>query len=84
MADERNFIDKAQSISQKRIGRDLSPSEMATEFSRWGIEERIKYLDAIEGELTPNEPLSIEAAARRHAYQRALRSTHERLRKIDR
>lgn len=84
MTDDRDFIEKAQSISRKRIGRDLSPSEMATEFSRWGIEDRTDYLHKIDGELAPKQPLSLEAAARRHAYQSALRSTHERLRRIDR
>jgi hypothetical protein len=83
MADERNFIEKAQSMARGRGGRELSPAEMAKEFSVWGIDDRARYLDEIDRDLN-GAHLSVLQAARIHNYLGPLKSTHERLRKLDR
>jgi hypothetical protein len=74
MADERNFIDKAQSIAKLKTGRELTPAEMATEFAVWGVDQRAEYLDSIDqrNKSESHEPLSIAEAARRHAFERGM------------
>jgi hypothetical protein len=86
MSDDRNFLEKAQSISKKRIGREISPKELATEFSKWGIEQRINYLDDIESDLKRTQFSSeqVREAAKLQNFVSALNNTHERLRKIGR
>lgn len=80
--DTRDFIQKTQSRSVGYNGKELSPDEMATEFMKCDIDTRVNALESIEagnrGELTPEE------AAKAYAYQKALRDTHERLRKVGR
>jgi hypothetical protein len=83
MADERNFIEKAQFMARGRTGEEMSPGEMASEFSRWGIDDRVKYLDEIDRDLN-GANLTVLQAARLHNYLGPLKSTHERLRKLDR
>lgn len=76
-----DFIDEMQTEAKLRFGKELSPSEVAEQFTLHGFEARIQHLKNLktaESFGTPRE------AVRRHVYERELRSTHERLRKIDR
>ena len=83
MADERDFIEKAQFWAGGRDGKELSPTRMANEFAKWGADDRLQYLDGIERDLS-GAHLSLNEATRIHSYHRGLKSTHERLRRIDR
>ena len=79
MADD--YIEEMQLEAKERFGKELSPSEVANEFAKHDFEARIhhlKNLKTADGFATPRE------AAQRHVYERALRNTHVRLRKIDR
>jgi hypothetical protein len=79
MADD--YIDEMQTEAKLRFGKTLSPSEVAAEFQKHDFEARIvhlKNLKAADSFGTPRE------AAARHVFERALRSTHDRLRRIDR
>lgn len=79
MADD--FIDEMQTEAKLRFGKELSPSEVAAKFQEHGFEMRIhhlKNLKTADSYSTPRE------AMRRHVYERELRSTHDRLRRIDR
>jgi hypothetical protein len=82
MADDtRDVIDQIQSRSRDYTGKELSPQEMATEFAKWDMVARVNTLQDIgadTGELT------VRQAAKRHAYESALRNTHELLRKVGR
>jgi hypothetical protein len=82
--DNRNFLDKAQFITKAKTGRELTPSEMGREFARYGLEDRVNYLDELDRERQSGAPLSIREAAKRLVYERALKDTHEKLRKVDR
>jgi hypothetical protein len=82
--DTRDFLEQAQSVTRDKIGRELSPAEMGREFSRWARDDRVRYLQQIEVENRSGKPLSIREAARRMVYERELRDTHERLRRVDR
>jgi hypothetical protein len=79
MADD--FISELQAEAKLRFGKELSPSEVANEFTKHDREARIhhlKNLKTADNFSTPRE------AAARHVYERALRSTHDRLLKIER
>lgn len=80
--DDRDFIEQTQSKAQLYHGKELSPEEMANEFAKFGIDERVDALDRISAD--SNGELTIDQAARRYPYERALRNRHEMLRKADR
>lgn len=76
-----DFIEEMQTEAKLRFGKELSPSEVASEFQKHDFEARIhhlKNLKTADSFGTPRE------AARRHVFERALRSTHEQLTKIKR
>ena len=81
MSDEQNFIDYTLENAELATGKRLSPNELAIEFAKLSPTDRVfnlmkmKNSDAFS---TPRE------AVKRHVYERALKDTHERLRKIDR
>jgi hypothetical protein len=83
MEDKRNFIEYTQARAEKATGRALSPSELASEFTKVSPAERVDHLVRIDGDLR-DANLSLNEAAKFHAFRRALNSTHERLRSIDR
>jgi hypothetical protein len=76
-----DFIDEMQTEAKLRFGKTLSPSEVAAEFQRHGFEARIQHLKTLK---TSDSFDTAREAAARHVFERALRSTHDRLRKIDR
>jgi hypothetical protein len=79
MADD--FIDEMQTEAKLRFGKTLSPSEVAEKFRLHGFEARIQHLKNLK---TTDSYSTPREAAARHVYERALRATHDRLRKIDR
>jgi hypothetical protein len=77
----KDFIEAMQTEAKNRFGKTLSPNECAEKFAAHDFESRIQHLNNLntaDSYSTPRE------AARRHVYERALRSTHENLRKINR
>lgn len=79
MADD--FIDEMQTEAKLRFGKTLSPSEVANEFTKHDFEARIQHLKNLK---TADSFSTARAAAQRYAYERELRTVHDRLRKIDR
>jgi hypothetical protein len=79
--DDRNFIEQTQSRSVGYSGRELTPDEMATEFAKCDIDARVAALEALKVDTSPR---SLREAAKIASYERALRSTHETLRKVGR
>jgi hypothetical protein len=77
MADD--FIEAMQEEARLRFGKELSPAECADKFSLHGFEARIEHLKQLK-----TDELSIRDAAKRLTFERALKNTHERLRKINR
>lgn len=74
-------IEQIQFRAKGHLGRELTPAEMATEFAKWDIGERVKTLESLNAD---TDPLTIDQAARRVKYENALRGTHEILRKVGR
>jgi hypothetical protein len=75
-----DFIEEMQKESQLRFGKELTAAEVATEFAKHDFEARIFHLKHLE----KNDEPHLRDAAKRHVLERALKDTHERLRKINR
>jgi hypothetical protein len=80
--DTRNFIEKTQSRSQGYNGRELTADEMATEFMKCDIDARVAALEELAAD--DRAYTSTREAAKAYEYRKALRDTHERLRKVGR
>ena len=79
MADD--FISELQTEAKLRFGKELSPSEVANEFTKHDFEARIQHLKNLK---TADSFGTAREAAKRYVFERALRSTHDRLHRIDR
>jgi hypothetical protein len=77
----KDYIEEAQTESKLRFDKELSPAEIADEFARHDFEARIGHLKTLK---TADSYATPREAAARHVFERALRSTHERLRRINR
>ena len=84
MEDERTPIQRIQAMAKSAFGKELTPDEMATEFARMPITDRIAQMDEIDRERASGEPLSIREAARQRTFTSKLRHVHETLRKVGR
>ncbi|WP_262048466.1 hypothetical protein [Bradyrhizobium sp. Bra78] len=76
-----DFISELQTEAKLRFGKELSPSEVANEFAKHDFEARIQHLKNLK---TADSFGTAREAAKRHAFERALHSTHHRLHRIDR
>lgn len=87
MEDDRNFIERAQSVTEKLDGEPMSVEEMADDFALYGLKKRAEALENIDDELR-GEIGSGAHALRRHARLIGLRQkmgdVHEALRKARR
>lgn len=87
MEDDRNFIERAQSVTEKLDGEPMSVEEMADDFALYGLKKRAEALENIDDELH-GEIGSGAHALRRHARLIGLRQkmgdVHEALRKAKR
>jgi hypothetical protein len=77
---DRDYIEEAQEEARLRFGRELSPNELAEKFAGHDLDARIYHLK----NLTNNDEMTPREAARRMAYERVLKNTHEVLRKVGR
>ena len=84
----RDYIEEAQSEAQFRFGRNLSADELAEKFVGHDLEARVQHLKTLK---TPAEyadgldhDLTVAEAAERYTYTSALKSVHEKLRKVGR
>jgi hypothetical protein len=87
MEDDRNFIERARSVTEKLDGEPMSVEDMADDFALYGLKKRAEALDNIDAELR-GEIGSGAHALRQHARLIGLRQkmgdVHEALRKARR
>ena len=78
--DTTDYIEEAQQEARLRFGGELSPAELAEKFAAHDLDARVYHLKNLknDGGLTAKE------AARRMGYERALKNTHETLRRVGR
>jgi hypothetical protein len=83
--DTRDFIERTQSLAEKRTGQRLSEDELAVGFSLYGPEKRVHILDTMDidqqGELSIGD--ARDALGKFKVRQR-LGAVHEALRKAGR
>jgi hypothetical protein len=87
MEDDRNFIERAQSVTEKLDGEPMSVEEMVDDFALYGLKKRADALENIDTEMR-GEIGSGAHALRRHARLIGLRqkmgAVHDALRKARR
>jgi hypothetical protein len=87
MEDDRNFIERAESETQKLYGEPMSVETVADDFALYGLKKRAAALENIDDELR-GEIGSGAHALRRHARLIGLRQkmsdVHHALRRAER
>ena len=87
MEDDRNFIERAESTTQKLYGEPMSVEDMADDFALYGLKKRAATLEDLDNELR-GEIGSGAHALRRHArligLRQKLAEAHQALRKAKR
>ena len=85
--DDRDFIERAESVTDKLYGRSASTDQIAEHFALYGLEKRTAALENFDAELR-GEIGSSSHDLRRHARLMGLRQkmgrVHEALRKAKR
>jgi hypothetical protein len=85
--DDRDFIERAQSATEKLYGEPMPVDEMVDNFALYGLKKRAAALEDLDAELR-GEIGSGSHSLRRHARLMALRQKiggmHEALRKAKR
>ncbi len=85
--DDRNFIERAESHTEKLYGEPMSIEDMADDFALYGLKRRAAVLENIDAEMR-SEIGSGSHNLRRHAQLMALRTkmggVHAALRKARR
>jgi hypothetical protein len=81
--DTRSYIDQTLARAEAYSGKELTPDEMATEFAKFELVDRMYALDQINMDLA-NSELSIREASKMLEYTHAMKNTHEALRKAGR
>ena len=85
--DDRDFIERMESVTEKLDGKPTSIDEMAEKFALYGLKKRAASLESFDAELR-GEIGSGSHNLRRHAQLMALRKkmggVHEALRKARR
>jgi hypothetical protein len=85
--DERNFIERAESISAHLYGDPMSAERIADNFALYGVMKRIAALEKFDAELrgeVDSSPDSLRRRARLVDLRRRMGSAHEALRKAGR
>lgn len=85
MADEPDFIERAESISKNWTGEAFSEERMIQEFHLYGHAKRAATLDQFDAELTSaSDPSSLRRYVRLNRLRTNLDRVHHALRKAGR
>jgi hypothetical protein len=87
MSDDRDFLDRAQSITGNLYGEPMSSDRMVDNFALYGVKKRVAALERFDGELH-GEIDSGAHSLRRHVrlmeLRRRMGDVHKALRKARR
>jgi len=87
MEDDRNFIERANSVSEKLHGEPMDVDRMAKNFALCGLNKRagmLEHLDAELGGEIDSSPHNLRRHVRLIDLHRKLAGVHEALRKARR
>lgn len=84
MADERDYLERADSIWQKANGESASLDELADSFALYAPEKRIAALDQFDAELSAGQAGSLRRHHELHFLRRKMGNIHSTLMKAKR
>ncbi len=85
--DDRDFIERTKSSSEKLYGKPMSEGEVADEFALYGLKKRVGALESLDSELRSDIDSGLHNLRRRVqlvALRRKLGDVHAALRKARR
>ncbi|MFK4580350.1 hypothetical protein [Bradyrhizobium ottawaense] len=85
--DNRNFIQRADSITGNLYGEPMSPDRIAENFALYGLKKRVAALERFDAELggdIDSSPHSLRKRVQLVDLRRRMGSLHEALRKARR
>lgn len=85
--DERNFIDRAESITGNLYGEPMSPDRIAENFALYGLKKRVAALERFDAELggdIDSSPHNLRKRVQLVDLRRRMGDLHEALRKAKR
>ena len=87
MSDDRNFIERAESISANLYGDPMSTERIAENFALYGLKKRVTALERFDAELQgdiDSSPHSLRKRVQLVDLRRRMGDLHEALRKARR
>ncbi|MBV9984649.1 hypothetical protein [Bradyrhizobium sp.] len=87
MSDDRDFIERAESITSNMYGEPMSTERMAENFALYGLKKRVAALDHFDSELRgeiDSSPHNIRRRVQLMELRRKMGRVHEALRKAKR
>jgi hypothetical protein len=88
MADnEKDFIDRAESMTEKLYGRPVTADDIADNFALYGLKKRAEALEDFDAELCgeiDSSPHNLRRRVHLMALRKKLGGVHEALRKAKR
>ncbi|MGY8706357.1 hypothetical protein RAD16_11520 [Bradyrhizobium sp. 18BD] len=85
--DDRNLIERAESITGNLYGEPMSPERIAENFALYGLKKRVAALERFDAELggeIDSSPHSLRKRVQLVNLRRRMGSLHEALRKAKR
>jgi len=85
--DDRDLIERAQSVTEKLYGKPMAVDEMADSFALYGLKKRTAALEGFDTELRgeiDSSPHSLRRRVQLMALRKNMGSLHEALRKARR
>ena len=84
MTDERDYLERTDSLWQKANGETASLDELANTFALYGPEKRIAALDQFDAELSGGQSGSLRRHHELHSLRRKMGGIHSTLMKANR
>jgi len=85
--DNRNFIERAESITGNLYGEPMSPERIAENFALYGLKKRVEALERFDAELSgevDSSPHNLRRRVQLVDLRRRIGNLHEALRKANR
>jgi hypothetical protein len=84
MTDERDYLERTDSIWQKAHGETAGLDELADAFALYGPEKRIAALDQFDAELSGGQSGTLRRHHELHSLRRKMGNIHSALMKANR
>jgi hypothetical protein len=85
--DDRDFIERTGSVTEKLLGQRASADQMAENFALYGLEKRTATLEGLDAELRgeiDSSPHTLRRRVQLMALRRKMGGVHDALRKAKR